>query len=64
MKSLDYLRQEIDDEVDYIDVKPYSNNIVGLLLSQIAKEYGQDEANRAIRDFGLERKGWSQRQAD
>jgi len=59
-KTLDDLRDEIDEQVDYIDIKPYSHNIIGLVLSMIAKEYGQVEANQAIRDFGLEERGWSQ----
>ena len=59
-KTLEDLRQEIKQEVPYIDKRPYSHNIVGLLLSQIAKEHGVAEANRAIRNLGLKRKGWSE----
>lgn len=59
-ETLEQLRAKIAREVGFIDVKPYSHNIVGLLLSQIAQEHGTAEANRAIRDFGLKRKGWSE----
>jgi len=59
LKTLEELREKIEDEVPYVDVKPYSHNIIGLLLSQIAKEHGRAEANKAIEDFGLEELGWS-----
>lgn len=39
----------------------YAHNIVGIVLSQIAEEYGVAAANEAIEDFGLEDKGWSTR---
>ena len=39
-------------------IKPYSHNIIGLTLNGIAGEFGMAEANRAIRDFGLEELGW------
>jgi len=58
--TLEDLRDDIAQEVPYIDVKPYSHNIVGLLLQAIDNRFGKDEANKAIVDFRLERKGWRQ----
>jgi len=58
-KSLNDWREMIDEEVPYVDVKPYSHNLISLALGAIAKEHGQDEANKAIEDFGLGSLGWS-----
>jgi len=57
-KTLKELRAQIKKEVPYVDIKPYSHNIIGLVLMQIAKEFGKDEANKAIDDFGLVNLGW------
>ena len=54
------LRDSIREEVEYINLKPYSHNIISICLSMIAKQYGQDSANKAIRDFELDKKGWSE----
>ena len=48
----------IGDEVEFIDVKPYSHNIISVALGAIAKEYGDQSANEAIDQFGLEDYGW------
>jgi len=61
-KTLDELREEIEELAPTIDVKPYSHNIVGLCLLQISQRYGPDEVNRAIVDFDLKAKGWTQPQ--
>jgi len=57
-KTLEELREIIDNEVPFVDIKPYSHNIIGLALVTIAKRYGYDVANQAIEDFGLEDLGW------
>ncbi len=57
-ETLNEFRQQIQDEAEWVDVKPYSHNIVGLLLSQMAEKYGDAEAEKAIEDFGLKHKGW------
>jgi len=58
-KTLEELRAKVKHEAQYVDIKPYSHNIITLLLGQIAKEHGQTEANKAIVDFGLDDMGWS-----
>ena len=60
MADLDTLRAEIKAERPYVGLKEFSHNIIGLLLAQIAKEYGKAEANRAIRELGLKRLGWNE----
>ena len=55
---LAHLRGRIEQETPFVGIKPYSHNIIGIVLNQIASEFGLDEANRAIDDFGLEELGW------
>jgi hypothetical protein len=50
--------QTIEDEVMYVNVKPYSHNIIGFALRAIANNYGDEEANKVIEDLDLERLGW------
>jgi hypothetical protein len=57
-RTLSELRESIDDEVEFVDVKPYSHNIISLTLSIIAKQFGKEAANNAIEDYGLEKYGW------
>lgn len=59
-KTLNDWRKGIKKEVPYVDIKPYSHNIISLSLGAIAKEFGQAEANKAIVDFDLESLGWAQ----
>ncbi len=61
-ETLEELRQHIEDEVPYVDVAPYSHNIITLLLGQVAQHYGHAEANKVIRELGLEALGWRQRE--
>ena len=58
-RRLKQLRDRIDREVDYVDIKPYSHNIISLTLQTIDKEFGRKEANKALIEFGLEDLGWS-----
>lgn len=53
------LVNKIDAEVDYIDYKPYSHNIIGLCLQQVAEKFGNKAANDLIEEFDLESQGWS-----
>ena len=52
-KSLPELRSEINVLKGSIDEKPYSHNIIGLVLGQIHKIHGEEEAKKAIKDLGL-----------
>ena len=58
-QKLKLLYDKIEKEVDYVDVKPYSHNIISIVLRQISEEFGQDRANEAIENFQLELLGWS-----
>jgi hypothetical protein len=57
-KSLKELRNDIKKEVPFVDIKPYSHNIISICLQILSEDYGKDEANRAIRDFDLDKLGW------
>jgi hypothetical protein len=58
--KLSEIRSQIKREAPYVGVKSHSHNVISILLRMIHQEHGTEAANKAIRDFGLERKGWSQ----
>ena len=51
-------QRRIAKEVEYIDVKPYSHNIISLALGQVSQELGSEYADELIEEFGLENFGW------
>ena len=57
-KTLDEMRAELVLEAQFVDLKPYSHNLVTMILQDIAKKYGNKEANQAIDDFDLTDLGW------
>ena len=40
----------LDKEIPYIDIKPYSHNIVALALKMLTDEIGRDETKKIIKD--------------
>lgn len=56
--QLKALRVQIKREVKSVGIKSHSHNIISLALQRIANEFSDDEANKAITDFGLEQLGW------
>lgn len=50
----------IDKEVDYVDVKEYSHNIISCALLEISEKFGRGATNDVIVEFELENLGWSQ----
>ena len=59
--SLADRRAAIEDEVQYIDIREHTHHIISLELRLIANEFGDVEANRAIRDYGLDELGWKEK---
>ena len=55
---MDNARTRISREVDYVDVKPFSHNIISLNLQHVGEKVGKDAANSLIDEFGLEEMGW------
>jgi hypothetical protein len=51
-------KEVILEEIPFVDVKPYSHNIISIALQAINKGWGNKEANRVIREFGLKSLGW------
>ena len=56
--DLEEARQKIRDEVGFVDIKPYSHNIIGFVLLSVSKEHGKKQANELIDEFKLEELGW------
>tara|TARA_E500000318_G_scaffold110884_1_gene127563 strand:+ start:835 stop:1059 length:225 start_codon:yes stop_codon:yes gene_type:complete len=52
------LKAKIIHQKKFIDVKPYSHNIISLLLQAIADGWGQERANQTIEACKLEELGW------
>jgi len=59
MRTLEEYRTDLEEEACFVDVKSHSHNIVSLLLGAISEGYGKEEANKAIRDFKLDKLGWA-----
>jgi hypothetical protein len=57
--TLSELRDRIRWEAPYVGRKPYSHNIIRIVLAEIEKNFGRAEENRAVRNFNLERKGFN-----
>lgn len=53
------LCEKIEDEIPFVDVKPYSHNIIGFCLLRISEIAGKKYANRLIDEFNLKSLGWS-----
>ena len=56
--NLNDMKIKVLEEIPFIDIKPFSHNIISLELRIIAEEYGQDVANKIIQDFKLDERGW------
>jgi hypothetical protein len=62
-KTLDAWKETILREMSYVDIKPYSHNIISLSLNAIARGWGKEKANYVIRDYGLTALGWNEEKA-
>ena len=56
--ELEEMKMAILKEIPYIDIKPYSHNIISLRLQMISEEFGDDVAHQLIKDLKLDTKGW------
>jgi len=63
-KTLKELKEIIEREKDFIGIKPYSHNIISLVLLQISQEYSRKEANNCIDEFELARHGWKKEKSE
>lgn len=58
MKSMEQIYEAIEREIEFIDTKPFSHNIISMNLQIAAKQFGIAQANRLIDEFGLAEFGW------
>ena len=56
--KLEYYWAAIYYQADWVDVKPYSHNIISITLRIVDEEHGREEANKIIEKAGLESLGW------
>jgi len=49
----------IKREIPFVDLKPYSHNIIGIQLNIVSDKFGQEYANKIIIDYKLDKLGWS-----
>ena len=52
------LYARIEEEVEFVDIKQYSHNIISINLRIIAEEFGYNKANETIDEFALVSLGW------
>lgn len=58
--AFENLKEEIEEEIPYIDIKPYSHNIINLQLNRMAKDFGDEKTKEFIRNNeDLMAKGWA-----
>ena len=58
MKKREEIIKKIKEEIPYVDIKPYSHNIINLQLGMLAEEYGQEEVISLIKSTRLKDLGW------
>lgn len=50
--------ERIKKEIPFVDIKPYSHNIITLVLESISQKFGDAKVNQVIKDLNLQRLGW------
>jgi len=50
----------IGKEIKFVDIKPYSHNIIGLTLNILSEDnnYDDEKIKLVVKTFGLDKKGW------
>ena len=56
---LSELRVKILTQIPYIDIKPYSHNIISMTLQIIEDKYGVEKAIEVIKNCRLDKHGWT-----
>jgi hypothetical protein len=57
-KTLREWKNKILEEMQYVDVKPFSHNIITLALQAIDRGWGTARTKTIIKNFGLKNLGW------
>lgn len=58
-KTLGEWQEAIKRQIPFVDVKPYSHNIISCCLRGIAKDYGNEIADNTIKELKLNKLGWN-----
>ena len=58
MKDKSEIINKIKEEIPWVDIKPYSHNIIGLELRILGENYGQEEVISLIKSTRLKDLGW------
>ena len=56
--TLKQWKEKIAGEIEFVDDRPLSAKLISYALRIIDKRFGEEEANKAIEEFGLEQFGW------
>jgi hypothetical protein len=64
MKTVEEIKEAIKNEIPSLDTKPYSEAIISINLVMAYKYYGQEEKDKIIDGFGLEKLGWKKNQTN
>ncbi len=57
-KTLEQLQYEIINEIPYVNIKPYSHNIIGLKLKIMGDTFGKQEVYDIVNNTELKSIGW------
>ena len=60
-KSLQDIYESIEEQLEYLDTKPYSNTIISLNLRIAARDYGYQAVNKLIDELNLTHYGWEKK---
>lgn len=53
------LKGMIEKEIPFVDIKPFSHNIISMELRMVKAEFGKVVANNMVIQLGLDKMGWS-----
>ena len=53
------LKGMIEKEIPFVDIKPFSHNIISMELRMVKEEFGKVVANNMVIQLGLDKMGWS-----
>jgi hypothetical protein len=58
LQRINEIKAQILKEIPFVDIKPFSHNIISLELRLMSEEFGVQHANKIIVDYGLDKMGW------
>lgn len=57
-KTKEQIIEKIKQEIPFVDIKPFSHNIISLELRLLEKKYGEEEVKNLIKSTKLKDLGW------